>query len=64
MEFTDVDYRIEWDGDDHYQAIFQVTTRTEDGSEDSVGYTAAPSFDDEDEATQFARGFREELTGG
>lgn len=64
LELTDDDYRIEWDGDDHYRAIFQVTARTEGGPEETVGSSADPSFDDEDEATRFAERFREELAGG
>lgn len=62
MEIVDVDYRIDWDGNDQYQAVFQVTARVEGGSEETVGYTADPVFEDDDEATQFAEGFRAELT--
>lgn len=63
IEIIDVDYRIDWDGNDQYQAVFQVTARTADGSEETIGYTADPVFEDDDEATHFAEGFKAELLG-
>lgn len=62
VRYVDVDYRIEWDGNDTYRAIFQVTARLDDGSEETVGYTEEHTFNDEEEATQFAEGFVAELT--
>lgn len=64
MEFIDVDYRVDWDGDDTYRVVFQVTARLKNETEETTGYTADHTFDDEDEAMQFAEGFVEELTGG
>lgn len=63
MLVTDVDYRIQWDGAESFRPIFQITARPEGGGEETIGFTSDRTFEDEEEAEDFAEGFVYELTG-